>query len=351
MIRINHSNTESQKSTFILCVLGVLLTSCVTYRPEGIKTGEQLTPLDYSQMELWAAHPAKLDKADLMPEGDTVLCEDLKADVFFIHPTTYTGTKRWQKPWNGPVDNAWLNAKTDNGSIQFQASAFNHAGRVFAPRYRQAHIEVYYTRDSISAYSALDAAYEDVRNAFNYYLSHENHGRPVIIAAHSQGTNHAVRLLNEFFTRPPMEGKLIAAYLIGMPIKNDQFKHLLPCKDSSQTNCFVSWRTFQKGYELPQALCLGNVCVTNPLTWDVMPLQQPKELNQGSLLWDFHQIHPQLVDAQIYKDILWASKPRFFGSLFLTTRNYHVADINFYYLSVRENAEHRSRMYLQKQKK
>lgn len=351
MHKQTHQPSPCKLMLVACCLVAGLLSSCVTYRPKGAMAADTFSPLDYSNLALWAAHPEKIDKADLMPEGDTVLCDELKADVFFIHPTTYTGTKRWQKSWNAPVDNPWLNEKTDNGTIQFQASAFNHAGRVFAPRYRQAHIEIYYTRDSISAYRALDAAYEDVKSAFTYYLAHENKGRPLIIASHSQGTNHAIRLLNEFFKSPPLREQLVAAYLIGMPVRNDHFAHLAPCKDSSQTGCFVSWRTFKKGYAMPQALCLGNICVTNPLTWDIMPVQQPKELNKGSLLWDFHQIHPQLVDAQIYKDILWASKPKFFGSLFLTTNNYHVADINFYYLSIRENAEHRVKTFLQKQQK
>lgn len=346
-----HQPNYAKLMTVTCCLVAGLLSSCVTYRPKGTMSTEHFPPLDYSKLELWAAHPAKTDKADLMPEGDTVLCDDMKADVFFIHPTTYTGTKRWQRSWNGPIDNAWLNAKTDDGTIQFQASAFNHAGRVFAPRYRQAHIEVYYTKDSISAFRALDEAYADVRNAFLHYLKTENKGRPILIAAHSQGTNHAVRLLDEFFTDPGMKKRLVAAYLIGMPVKNDRFEHIPPCIDSAQTGCFVSWRTFKKGYELPQALCIGNVCVTNPLTWEILPLQQPKELNKGSLLWDFNQIHPHLVDAQVYKDILWASKPKFFGSLFLTTDNYHVADINFYYVSIRENAEFRVKRYLEAQNK
>ncbi len=333
------------------CLIAGMLSSCVTFRPKGAMVTEPLPALDYSRLALWAAHPAKIDKADLMPEGDTVLCDEMKADVFFIHPTTYSGTKRWQKSWNAPIDNTWLNDKTDSGTIQFQASAFNHAGRVFAPRYRQAHLEVYYTRDSSSALRALDEAYADVRNAFIHFLTYESKGRPILIAAHSQGTNHALRLLDDFFTDPSMKKRLVAAYLIGMPVKNDRFVHIPPCVDSAQTGCFVSWRTFKRGYELPQALCIGNVCVTNPLTWEILPLQQPKELNKGSLLWDFNQIHPHLVDAQVYKDILWASKPKFFGSLFLTTNNYHIADINFYYLSIRENAEHRVRTFLQKQEK
>ena len=38
-----------------------------------------------------------------------------------------------------------LNAKTDYSTILYQASAFNEY-RVFAPRYRQAHLRSYYYR-------------------------------------------------------------------------------------------------------------------------------------------------------------------------------------------------------------
>ena len=87
----------------------------------------------------------------------------------------------------------------------------------------------------------------DLKTAFQYYLDHYNQGRPIIIASHSQGTTHAERLLKEFFEDKPLKSKLVVAYIIGMAIPKNYFSSLGPCKDSTQTGCFVGWRTYKKG--------------------------------------------------------------------------------------------------------
>jgi hypothetical protein len=304
-------------------------------------------PLDYSSLDLWAAHPNKTDEADRTPEGDTLANEGLLADVFFIHPTTYTGDRKGQDKWNGPIDDPELNKKTDEGTIRFQASAFNHAGRIFAPRYRQAHLNIYFCKDKVSAKKALDFAYADVRNAFEYYMTHYNHGQPVIIAGHSQGTNHAELLLQEYFDGKPLKNKLVAAYLVGMPVKSTRFYEVLPCRQPDDTGCFVSWRTFKAGYTLPADLAMDSVIVTNPLSWNINEVYMPKSANKGTLLFDFNKLYKGMEDAQVHNDILWANKPKFFGSIFLMTKNYHPADINFYYISIRENAKSRVDKFIQ----
>lgn len=328
---------------FIALVL--LLCACKTYKPAYYYRDSMPSGLDYTNLDNWAAHPDKIDESDRTPEGDIIKADTTKADVFFIHPTTYIGDKGQDK-WNGPVDNIVLNKKTDEGTIRFQASVFNHAGRVYAPRYRQAHLEVYFTKDTISAKKAFHLAYEDVKSAFEYYLKYQNNGRPIIIAGHSQGTNHAERLLEDYFSDKPLKEKLVAAYLIGMPVRKDRFTDIFPCKDSSGTGCFVSWRTFKKGYILPSVISESNICVTNPLSWSCDENYMPKSSNKGTLLFDFNKIYPQHIDAQVKNNILWACKPKFFGSVFLRTKNYHPADINFYYFSIRENAKVRVNSFL-----
>lgn len=155
-------------------------------------------PVDYGLLSSWAAHPWKQDPSDSVPQP---LRKDYHADssvdIFFIHPTTYTNPEK-QFGWNAPVDDTALNNKTDQTTILYQASIFNEAGRVFAPRYRQANLDAYFTEDTVAAMAAFDRAYEDVKAAFQYYLEHYNNGRPIIIASHSQGTTHAKRLLKEF---------------------------------------------------------------------------------------------------------------------------------------------------------
>src|SRR5689334_2689588 len=65
---------------------------------------------DYRQLDAWAAHPWKKDPSDSLPSSLRYEEKDSVADVFFIYPTTYTGTK---KGWNAEIDDPKLNAKTD----------------------------------------------------------------------------------------------------------------------------------------------------------------------------------------------------------------------------------------------
>lgn len=305
---------------------------------------------DYSKLTNWAAHPFKKDCSDSIPAPlKNTFANDTIADIFFIHPTSYLDPL---KPFgqNAPVDNEALNFKTDKSSILYQASIFNKAGRVFAPRYRQAHISSYFPiteKDTLIAIQSFDTAYADVKQAFEFYLTYYNNGRPIIIASHSQGTTHAKRLLKDFFDNTPLQPKLIVAYLVGMPVEYKYFNTLKPCSTPQQTNCYCSWRTFKNGY-LPDYISneKDSVIVSNPLTWDTNKPKATRFDNKGSILKNFNKIVTSCVDANVAGNVLWTIKPRFFGNIFLTTKNYHIADYNFYYLSIQENALLRIKYYL-----
>ncbi|MEO8765564.1 MAG: DUF3089 domain-containing protein [Ginsengibacter sp.] len=303
---------------------------------------------DYSNLNYWAAHPFKEDPADNVPSGLKKEPKDSMADVFFIHPTTYTDTKM-PMGWNADIDDEELNKKTDKSTILYQASVFNKYCRVFAPRYRQANLQAFFTDDKQKGRDALDSAYEDIRTAFLYYLNNYNQGRPIIIAAHSQGTRHAGKLLKEFFEKKPLKSQLVCAYLVGLPVFLNYFQGIKPCEDSAASGCFISWRTFEEGYISPFiAQEKLKAFVTNPLTWMMDTVMASSNLNIGGILRNFNKVIPALVHAQIHENILWVNKPKFFGNIFLTMKNYHIADYNLFYNNIRENVGSRIRGYFKK---
>ncbi|MBC7937427.1 MAG: DUF3089 domain-containing protein [Rhizobacter sp.] len=310
----------------------------------------QLVPLqkripDYANLNDWAAHPWKWDPADSIPKPlRNSVYRDSVVDVFFIHPTTLTNKK--DSSANADIDDVNLNHRTDYSSILLQASVFNEQSRVFAPRYRQAHYGNYVTADTIRSSNAFNLAYGDVKKAFEFYLQHYNGGRPIIIAAHSQGTQHAGRLIKEFFEGKVLMNKLVCAYIIGMPTPENYFAVLQPCRDSLSTTCFVGWRSFKKGYEGADYILKEDFksIVTNPLTWTTNNSYAPKSLNKGTILIKFNKISKP-VDAQVHENILWTSKPKFFGSMFLKSKNYHIGDINLFYLNIREDVRRRIGLY------
>lgn len=304
---------------------------------------------DYNDLNYWAAHPWKHDPSDSLPASlKRNYHPDSTVDVFFLYPTSYTD-RSMPFGYNAPIDDSALNRKTDYSSILYQASIFNEAGRVFAPRYRQANYTIYFTSDTAAAQAALDKAYEDVKTAFEYYLTYYNNGRPIIIASHSQGTTHAKRLIKEFFDGKPLQQQLVTAYLVGMPVEPDYFSSIPACATPNATGCFCSWRTLKEGYVHPVVEKEKfTAVVTNPLTWDSSKLTASRKQNKGAVLLNFNKVVSHVASAQVHEGMLWTVKPHFFGSVFLKTSNYHIADYNLYYLSVRKNVEQRIEAFLKR---
>jgi hypothetical protein len=299
-------------------------------------------PPDYANPAHWAALPNRTDNADKVPKnsnGPEDRQAGAPADVFFVHPTIFTYKPANAYYWNGDVNDTDLNRRVDESTILNQATAFNAAGRVFAPRYRQAHLRSYYTTDTVSARQAFELAYGDVRAAFEHYLKNHNQGRPVIIAAHSQGTQHAKRLLRELFDGTPLQRQLVAAYLVGMPTPPDYFRHIPPAVSPGQTGGFVTWCTYARdyypsGYEREQRHSLA----VNPITWDTTAVRADRRLNKGVLGKKFKILGEGVIDAQVHRGMVWVGKPKIFGAALVKTKNWHFADYNLFWVNVRENA-------------
>lgn len=302
---------------------------------------------DYTRSEYWAAHPEKRDLSDTIPKPLRNRDREKVADVFFLHPTTYT---EGMIPGflNAPIDDSAINNKTDRTSILYQASAFNERARVYAPRYRQAHISMYSEKDTIKRNQVFDLAYQDIKTAFLQFLQ-QNKGRPIVIASHSQGTTHAIRLLKEFFDGKPLSKQLVCAYTVGMDIKKNEFTTLRLCKDTGATGCFLSWRTFRKDYDASWANRKDtSIAVINPVTWSTGNEIASSVLHKGAVLFNMKRIFSQTHETQAEGSGVWVSKPKFPGSFLINTKNYHAGDINLFYVDIRDDLSRRLDAYLLK---
>ena len=304
---------------------------------------------DYSDLFYWAASPYKDDTSDKIPDFLNNEVRDTRADVFFIHPTSYFGEKKGS-PWTADLRDTTVNNNTDNLSIRLQTSVFNGSCRVFAPRYRQGNMEAFYVFNTPEAVVAFDFAYQDVKKAFRYYLKHDNKKRPIIIASHSQGTLHAIRLLQEFFDGKPLQKRLVCAYIVGYQIKKDAFKKLPVGERANQTGCFVGWRSFAKG-EIPKGAAAENgnsVCV-NPLTWTTSGEWASLELHRG-IMNNFKTNVPHTVSAGIEPSakILWIDTQVALDDQKKKMTNYHRWDYNLFWMNIRQNVKDRINAYLAK---
>ncbi len=312
---------------------------------------------DYADLFYWAASPHKRDMSDSIPIGvkDEVRTQD--ADMFFIHPTTYIGTDEnilnedfnrmeWldelsSLAWNADLTDSTINNRTDTRTILNQATAFNGNCRIFAPRYRQANIKAFIIPESASSQEAFELAYDDIKNAFEYYLNHENNGRPVIIASHSQGTLHAIRLLQEFFDEKPLQSLLVCAYLIGHHIPVDVFKHIPMSVTPDAVGGFVGWRSYQKGEITPNIkLENGNSLCINPLTWSDSTKEASVNPSSG-MLFNSIIIKSEQLKAQIEPSskILWVTLPSMKNTSMKRAKNLHIFDYNLFWMDIRNNVK------------
>src|SRR3546814_3177453 len=82
---------------------------------------------DLARPDIRQNNPALWTPAGVTTDGSG------QAAIFFIHPTSYLERSKW----NAPLDDK-ESADRARLFIQGQASAFNNAGQIWAPRYRQA---------------------------------------------------------------------------------------------------------------------------------------------------------------------------------------------------------------------
>lgn len=213
--------------------------------PQSFDEMAQPAEPDYALPDSWAAYPGRVDGSDDTTIGHGANEESMRAaDVFFVHPATYIS----DGGWNGPAHDKSLPMKAvDNVVMQNFASAFNACCRVFAPRYRQATMYAMATPLPDSR-RAIELAYSDVARAFRHYIEHENNGRPFILASHSQGGWHLMRLLAKEVEGTPLEAQFVAAYLPGYLTPADEFERNLKsihlCANSEDTKCVNVWNSF-----------------------------------------------------------------------------------------------------------
>jgi hypothetical protein len=311
---------------------------------------------DYRQAASWVARPGLPDDpSGWLPDGTD---RDVpgKAAIFYIHPTTYLERDRW----NGPIDANGDVAFRTRLFVQSQASAFNGAGEVWAPHYRQAAFGAFLL-DNADARKALDLAYGDVSSAFDEFLR-EAGNRPIILAGHSQGALQLARLIREKIAGKPIAKRIVAAYVVGWPISTaaDLPGLALPaCDAPDQTGCVLSWLSFAEpanpelvlnSYENSAGFAgekrkREDVLCVNPIT-GTKDGTAPPEDNPGTLVPSADLLsavlQPATVGAHCDKGLLvLGGKVPPLGPYVLPGNNYHVYDYALFWGAIRQDAERR----------
>ena len=273
--------------------------------------------------------------------------------VFFVPPTSYI---RAGGNWNATLDDA----ETDQRARLFLrglASPFNRADEIWAPRYRQAAAGAFLTAQP-EANRAIDAAYADVAQAFDYFAAKVPADKPIVLAGHSQGALHVLRLLQERRGGAALGGRIAAVYAIGWPISVAHDLPALPlpgCATPGQPACIVSWSSFADdgdpslimeryratpGFD-GQPRGDGPILCVNPLT-GTSGGSAPASANKGTLMPAEDLASGELVRGLIParcdpRGLLLIGQPPNLRQGVLPGGNYHVYDIPLFWQNLQED--------------
>ncbi|WP_112381040.1 DUF3089 domain-containing protein [Sphingomonas carotinifaciens] len=345
-------------ATFAYRLFGNQLLRWSTVPGESFRAQPAAPPSLYDRTALWLAHPELPNNpAQWTPAGHKPGKTGTGAAIFFIHPTSYIS----KASWNAPLDDAETNERTAL-FLRGQASAFNAAGDVWAPRYRQATFGAFLTSVA-DAERALALAYGDIDAAFDSFVDTIGPDRPIILAGHSQGALHLTRLLRDRVAgNPALARRIVAAYVVGWPVSvtTDLPRMGLPaCGTADQTGCILSWQTFAEPADPSLILDVYDqtqgfngaprrdtpMLCTNPLT-GTPNVQAPATANLGTLYPS-----PDLKTADLLPNrvaarcgdrgfLLIGDGPNV-GPYVLPGNNYHVYDYSLFWANVRADANRR----------
>ena len=292
------------------------------------------TPLDYNNSNNWMFLHAKDNYQEILPKNynqDSDHLHDIS--VFYIHPTTLYDGVNWNADTSYFKENNLLKLCLEN-----QASIFAGISKLYAPHYREMHIYSY--TDTLNGYKAFDVAYQDVLSAFKYFIN-QIEDENFIIASHSQGTNHAVRLIKNYVSlNKNLESRLILSYLIGMDVNKNELK-IEVCNSPDQTNCLLSWRSFNEDY-FPTKWNYGYDFVSvNPITFKTDTLCNLRDDHLGILLPNQRIRFKKTIIASNHQGLLWIKLPKSILFNKFRNNNYHTADFNLYWMNVRTNLQQR----------
>lgn len=306
----------------------------------------------YDDPKMWISRPGfgAADPARWMPSGAAASPAPVPAAVFFVHPTSYLAKEHWNAPLDDPTSRARAVL-----FVRGQASPFNASEELWAPRYRQAAFGAFLTDDP-QAKLAFDLAYRDVLQAFDYFLSSTDPEAPIVLAGHSQGALHLMRLMQDRVAGQPLARRVAAAYVIGWPVSLDHdlaAMGLPACAAAEQTGCVLSWLSYaepadptlvREAYERSIGLdgkpLKGSAFLcTNPLT-GTPGGAAPASANLGTMVPDAAleegEIKPGLVPASCRPDgFLSIGAPPAMGPYVLPGKDYHVYDIPLFWTNVR----------------
>jgi hypothetical protein len=213
---------------------------------------------DYADPAAWLCRPGRAtDACGRSNQNATVLQADgstrierfqanarAPIDCFYVYPTVSLD----------PGGNASMKVeKPLTLVVNQQFARFASVCRPYAPIYRQVTLTA--LRASLNGHPVtVDRAlpYNDVKDAWDYYLAHDNHGRGVALIGHSQGSLVLAELVKQEIDGKPAQSRILSVILAGyrlqVPVGKDvggDFKSVPLCRSAEQLGCAINFASFR----------------------------------------------------------------------------------------------------------
>src|SRR5262249_15497592 len=167
-------------------------------------------------------------------------------DCFYVYPTVSTD----------PTPNSDMTPDpAEFGVVRQQFARFASKCRPYAPLYRQVTLAGLRTRLAGGVGGAglvRGVQYDDVKDAWNYYLNHDNNGRGFVLVAHSQGSFILDELIRNEIDGQGVQGRMVSAILLGVTLSvprgkdvGGSFQHIPLCLSATQTGCAITYASFR----------------------------------------------------------------------------------------------------------
>ena len=236
-----------------------------TAHPEPTAAAEpSVLSVDYSAEENWAYY---------------ALGEDKTADLFLICPTVDT-----QDEFNMSMEDS-KTKESFVGALNMERGIYEDSTRMFAPYYRQGAMKIY-SLEAEEREQYLQLAYQDVSDAFAWYLENENEGRPIVLAGFSQGADMCYRLLQEYFGDEALYEQLVAVYAIGWPCTQEmteQYPQIKVAGGEDDIGVVISFDCEAPEVEETFINPIGQKALSiNPLNWRTDSEPADKSENPGA---------------------------------------------------------------------
>ncbi|HWZ46582.1 MAG TPA: DUF3089 domain-containing protein [Candidatus Saccharimonadales bacterium] len=269
-----------QRFLIVLILLGAsggAISAQTATAPPAQEKAKPVAKNDYANGENWLCRPGRQD-ACAVDLSTTIISANGKLareswaadpgapiDCFYVYPTVS----------NDPGGNSdMVPGPEEQGVVRAQFARFASQCRAYAPMYRQ--ITLTALRAALGGTPMpMDRAlaYNDVLDAWNYYLEHDNHGRGVVLIGHSQGSGVLTQLIKSEIDGKPLQARIISALLLGtsLPVPKGKdvggaFQHVPLCRTADQTGCVITYASFRATAPPPANSRFGKVTGENMIS-------------------------------------------------------------------------------------